>query len=131
MNIISSLYLSNNQIKSHDKMFNNIIANISIKRDDELVLTDDNLKLICFRLYSLGYNCFNINIFNKIYDQKYLIKNIDISRLLSEITDKTINSKDINFNVNYINVKFLLNLEFIKILLNSSLPNICIFQNMS
>jgi hypothetical protein len=51
-------------------LFKNIIANISIKTDGELGLTDNNYKIIFLRLYSLGYNKFTINLISKNYDYR-------------------------------------------------------------
>lgn len=36
-----------------------------MKRNDELHLTEDNLKFIFFRLYCLGYDTYNIYIISK------------------------------------------------------------------
>lgn len=63
-------------IKNKDKLFNTIIANISMKRIDELYLTDDNLKFIFFRLYCLGYDQFKINI---IIKKKNSLKDLNVS----------------------------------------------------
>ena len=83
LNIISTLFLSEDKLFNKDKMFHPVIANISIKRDDELSITDDNLKLILFRLYSLGYNKFNIFLFSKDYTIEHNV--IDIKDLLIKI----------------------------------------------
>lgn len=131
LNIVSSLHLIDKLIKHKDEMFNCIIANISIKRNDELVLTEDNLKLICFRLYSLGYEQFNINIFSKVNYNNIIVKKININELLSKIDDKYVINKNIKYNINYININYLLDDNFVKLILKSDIANICIFENMS
>lgn len=130
LNIISTLFISDMIIKNKDKLFNNIVANISIKRDDELNLTDDNLKFIFFRLYCLGYNKYNITIFSKKCLQDLTIVDIDINPLLNIINENntTIETK---YQVGYIDIKHILEDNFINIMLKDKIPNIFIFENMS
>ena len=116
-------------IKNKNKLFNNIVANISIKRDDELNLTDDNLKFIFFRLYCLGYDNYKISIISKNCLKDLTIVNIDINSLLKKVNHNTI--LDTKFLVGYIDIKHMLENNFIKHMLNDNIPNIYIFEKMS
>jgi hypothetical protein len=129
LNIIACLTLSPEMIKTKNKLFHTIIANISMKRNDELNLTDDNLKFIFFRLYCLGYDQFKINIISKNILKDLTILNIDINPLLNKVNhDTVLNTK---FLVGYFDIKHILDNDFIKHMLNDSTPTVYIFENMS
>src|SRR5215470_4997052 len=128
LNIISTLYLSKDKLFVKQKMFNNIIANISLKRDDELSFNDENLKLIFFRLYALGYSSFNIIIFSKDFGLENNI--IDIKGLLKKMNYNDDNVIT-NYNVSKINVINLLELSLIEKMLDVDIPTIYVFNNMS
>jgi hypothetical protein len=129
LNIIATLYLSPMIIKNKDKLFHNIVANISMKRDDELKLTEDNLKFIFFRLYCLGYDYYNIYIISKHCLKDITMVNIDINPLLNKINHNTI--LETKFQVGYFDIKHMLDNSFINYILNDNTPNVYIFENMS
>lgn len=129
LNIIATLSLSPMMIKNKDKLLHNIIANISIKRNDELNLTDDNLKFIFFRLFCLGYNYYNINIISKNSLQNLSIVTIDINELLSKANQNT--TTVTKFQVGYLDIKHMLNENYLIQCLNNQTPTIYIFENIS
>jgi hypothetical protein len=129
LNIIATLSLSPSMIKNKGVLYHNIISNISIKRNDELNLTDDNLKFIFFRLFCFGYNNYNINIISKNTLKKLSIVTIDINDLLKKANQNI--TTDTKYQVAYLDIKHMLKEDYLKQSLNDNIPTVFIFENIS
>jgi hypothetical protein len=138
LNIISTLTLTKKIIKSDKEIFSNVIANLYFKNNGELgifkenslEINKNNLYMFFSRLFSLGYNNLNINVFSKEVN-KDMERKLDILRMKLDFNNSYL---DNSYSIRYFNPIEIMNKKLInneKGLFNNNIPSIYIFKEMS
>jgi CUB/sushi domain-containing protein len=138
LNIISTLTLTKKIIKNDKEIFSNVIANIYFKthgelgifKENSLELNKKNLYIFFLRMFCLGYNNLNINVFSKNVNND-IDRKIDILNMKLDFYNSDL---DNNYAVRYFNPIEIMNKKLINNeegLLSNRIPSIYIFKEMS